>query len=33
MALGYLAYLDPDAVHRVLDRLQGAAAAPRAPGA
>jgi hypothetical protein len=33
MALGYLAYLDPDAVHRVLDRLQGAGAAPRAPGA
>jgi hypothetical protein len=33
MALCYLAYLDPDAVHRVLDRLQGAgsgaAAAPR----
>jgi hypothetical protein len=23
MAIGYLGYLDPDAVHRVLDRLQG----------
>ena len=35
MALGYLGYVDPDAVHRVLDRLQGqgGGAAPGPPGA